>query len=196
MLGGGLADRPQVVVVDRIDDGESVGSVQRFAKRDFAAADLCQIDQPNRQSCLLSQHAHQVGIAHRGQRMILHRGFGEEGVADEQVPLEHRAAIGREGGAGEGAGFSDEVEQGLGYGADIAFSGGVEGRAVLEEELPRAGGKQDLGRGAGERYGFIGRDGARLERDDDGIGVRERGAGLRHPHDLPDQHSLTRERQG
>jgi hypothetical protein len=114
----------------------------------------------------------------------------EQHIADEEVALEHRARVFREGRADDGealAGAVQRVQQRLGHGADVALRRAVEGGAVLEVDLLRAlrlqpaQGVERLGHRVGRR------DGARFQRHDDRIGFGIQGAvgntdGLHHAH--------------
>ena len=85
---------------------------------------------------LRRQHAHEVGVGHGRERMVLHAGFGQQLVADEQVAVADRAPVLREGRAGNREVRVQRIHQRIGHRTDIAARRGVEGRAVLEIDLP------------------------------------------------------------
>ena len=71
--------------------------------------------------------------------MVAHAGVREQLPADEQMALVDRAAVLREGRAGDGELGAQRRQQRIGDRPDIAGIGGIEGRAIFEEVLPRAG---------------------------------------------------------
>ena len=105
-VGAGGADGHQVGVGHRVDDGEIPALLAQHPRsaRGSPAAPVHRggIDQTDLALDLLLQHAHQVGIGHRRQRMIAHARLGEQHVADEQMALVDGAAVGRERRAGDG----------------------------------------------------------------------------------------------
>ena len=94
-------------------------------------------NEPDLQPCLPLQHAHQVGIPHGRERVILHRAFVQENITDEEMAHVNGAGIGGKSRANKRYFSPHLFEKRLGNGADIALVGGVEGGAVLEEQLPR-----------------------------------------------------------
>ena len=106
------------------------------------------VGQPDSACHLRGQKPHQVAVAHRRQRMILHRAFGQRLLADEQVAHEDRAAIFRKGRAVDSLRGPEVIHQRLGHRADIALIRAVEGRAVFPEEALGTGGAKPGQRGA------------------------------------------------
>ena len=139
-LGAGIADRQQVVVRDRVDDDEPFaargGAVERLAERRPAAAHHGPRHKPDRLFRLAGEPAPQVRVGHRVEGMVLEPGFVEEPVADEEMALVDGAAGGRERRTGGDAADPERARQRLADRADIALRRRIEGRAVLEHELP------------------------------------------------------------
>src|SRR5207237_572488 len=129
----GDADRPEVVVVDRIDDDVSL---ELFEPRDDR---LCtepydfEWNERYRPRRLLREDTQKIRIGHRRERMTRHRRLGQELVADEQMASIDRASVRRIRRADDGDGPTELVEQHVGHRADVARRRRVEGRAVLEE---------------------------------------------------------------
>ena len=175
---GRLADRDQMRVAHRIDDGVAAALFlqrgHRLADRHGTLLDDGVGDEAHRAIGLPRQHAHQVGVGHRRQRMVLHAALVEQRAADEQIALIDAARIRRECRTGKREAAAECGDQRIGDRADIAGVGAVEGGAVLEEELPAAGRAQpgECGEAFIDRLPH--RRGARLQRDDDGIGVGHR----------------------
>ena len=97
------------------------------------------IDEPDTPAALRLQHPHEVGIRHRCQRVILHAAFVQQYVADEQIAAEHCAAVIGKCWSGDreaDAVGRHRVQQCLRDRPDIAIGRAVEGRAVLEVDLP------------------------------------------------------------
>ncbi len=173
-----LADRQQMRIRHRVDDG--------VAPAAFLEAGHCLADRPGAlldhgegHQChgavgLAGQHAHQVGVLHRGQRVVLHAALVQQRGADEQVPLVDCAAVGRECRVGQGEAAAQALDQRIRHRADVAGLGAVEGRAVLEEDLLGPGGEQRLAGGQALGHRLAWRRGAGLQRDDDGIGLGQR----------------------
>ena len=124
------------------------------------------------------------------------RAFAEQPAADEQVPLVDAAAVGGEGRAEDGGGRLQLVHQRVGDGADVAGVGGVEGRAVLEQDLPGAARAQSAGAGERHGHGLGGRARARLEGDDHRVGFRQRLGGRRRADRLHHAHAGALQHQG
>ena len=75
---------------------------------------------PTLRLALPLQHAHQVGVGHRRQRVVAHVAVGEQQLADEQMALEDGAPVLREGRAGDREVGAERVEQRLADRADVA----------------------------------------------------------------------------
>jgi hypothetical protein len=174
-------------------------SARSAAIRSHALRDGVEADQPDLRVGLPLQHAHEIGVGHRRERMLFHARFAEQRIADEQVPAIQRAAVLGKDRAGdrEAAVVADRerVEQGVGHRADVAGVGRIECRAVLEQELTAA-----LRTQPGERLLRLGDrigdgDRARLQRDDERVGLdafRRR----RHADRLHGAHAVAHEHVG
>ena len=172
---GRLADRDQMRVAHRIDDGVAAALLlqrgHRLSDRDGSLLDDGIGNEAHRAIGLPRQHAHQVGVGHRRQRMVLHAALVEQSAADEQIALIDAARIRRECRTGKREAAAECGDQRIGDGADVAGVGAVEGGAVLEEELPAAGRAQpgECGKAFIDRLPHRRR--ARLQGDDNRIGV-------------------------
>ena len=121
--------------------------------------------------------------------MVLHAALVQQRAADEQMALVDAARIRRERRTGEREAAAECRDQRIGDRTDIAGVGAVEGRAVLEEELPAAGRAQPGERGKAFIDRLPHRRGARLQRDDHRIGVGHRIARARHADELHGAHA-------
>jgi hypothetical protein len=126
---------------------------------------------PTAAGCLRLQHAHQVGVGHGRERVVLHAALVEQHIAHKQVALEHGALVVGEGGRGDGEVGAQRLHQRIGHRADVAFGRAVKGGAVLEVDLLGALRLQPLQRGQRLGNGFVLGNGARLERDHHGVGL-------------------------
>lgn len=72
--------------------------------------------------------------------MVLHAGFIEKHVVDEQVAPINRSPVLRESRTGDGEVGVESRHQSVGDRTDVALAGRVERGAVLEEVLLTAGG--------------------------------------------------------
>ena len=94
-------------------------------------------------------------------------------VADEQVAAKDRAAVLRERGAGDREVGAERIHQRFGDRADVAGRRRVEGRAVLEVDTARMPARAaSAARRATRATASARGHGARLQRDDDRVGVR------------------------
>ncbi len=98
-------------------------------------------DVPDGAPRLVAEPAPDVGIAHRGQRMVAHARLRQELVGDEEMPLVDRTPRSGKGRADENRGPGAATRfQRLGQRvrdrADIALLGRIERRADLKEDLP------------------------------------------------------------
>ena len=151
-----LSDRVQILIRHRVHDAVTPAL---FLQRRHGAANggstlmhRGERHQTHRPRRLAGQHTHQIGIGHRRQRMVFHAALVQQRGADEQMALEDAAAIGREGRAGEGEAAIQTVQQRVRHRPDIALIGGIEGRAVFEEELPAPRAAQPFQRGQAVPY--------------------------------------------
>ena len=94
------------------------------------------------------QKPHQVAVAHRSQRVILHRALGKRLLPDKQVTHEDRAAILGKGRAVDGLVRAEVIHERLGHRTDISLCRAVESRAVLPEESLGTGSAKPGQRGA------------------------------------------------
>ena len=141
VAGDGGAQRQQVGVADGIGhheaaSGPGLGREGRRQRR--AAAHGVERHMPDVALRLPPQPAPYVGVGHRGQRMLLHAGFAEQPVADEEVTHEQPPPGGGKGRADDGHLGAEQVEQRLGDRPDIALGRRIEGRAVFEDDLAAA----------------------------------------------------------
>jgi hypothetical protein len=99
------AEPQEVVVRHRIDHGHTnaLGPQRVDARADgrLALRHGLVVDQSDLAACLCLHHAHQIRICHRRERVVLHAGFVEQHLADEQVALEDGAPVVGEGGSGD-----------------------------------------------------------------------------------------------
>src|SRR6218665_2748124 len=146
------------------------------------------VDQAYLAMALRLYHAHQVGIGHGGEGMVLHAALTQQHVANEQMALEDPAAVVGKRRCGDREIATDGVHQRFGHGADIALGRAVKGRAVLEVDLARAlcgetaPGRQRLLDGIGWRNGAL------IERDHHGVHIGLDGPG-RHTDGLNPPHA-------
>jgi hypothetical protein len=152
---GGFADRDEVRVGDGVNDGVTAATLlqlgHRVADGVGALIDGDEGDEADGGLGLVGQDADEVGVGHRRKRVVLHAAFVQQGAADEQVALVDGARVGRERRACEREPAVEGGDEGVGDGSDVAPWGAVEGGAVFEEKLTRAGGLQPLQR----RQGFV-----------------------------------------
>jgi len=127
-------------------------------------------DQADAAPRLAPEHADEIRVAHRRQRVVAHRRIRQQFTADEQVAEVDRALVDRERRAGDREFRAERVEQGFGDRADVAGVGRVERRAVLEVDLPHTLGTQPRECRERLRDRLGGGNRARLQRDDDGVG--------------------------
>ena len=80
------------------------------------------------------QKPHQITVAHRRQRVILHRAFGEGQPADEQVSHEYSAPVFRKGRTIDRLIGAEIFHQGLRHRVNVAFWLGIKGGTVFPEE--------------------------------------------------------------
>src|SRR3546814_13377679 len=71
------------------------GHVQRSGDGGGAGLDAGEGDQADSAPALSLQHAQEVAVAHRCQRMVAHRRVGQQLLADEEVAAVDRAPVGR-----------------------------------------------------------------------------------------------------
>ena len=134
------ADPDEILVRHRVDDRQRLAAVRARAQRRVdrlgAFGHDGSRDVADLGTRLQAQPAADVGVGHRRQRMVLHPRLAEQHVSDEQMPLVDGASHRREGGASDDALDAERVRQGLRDRSDVALGRRIEGRAVLEHELP------------------------------------------------------------
>ena len=90
MIGHRGADIAQMTVAQRIYDRDGFAcrrfALERFVNCVDSTIDVVEADEPNRKPGLTLQHAPQIGIAHRIQRVVLHRTLGQQHAVDKQMP--------------------------------------------------------------------------------------------------------------
>jgi len=122
---------------------------------------------------LALQHPYQIAVAHWGERMVLHAGFGKQLIAHKKVTPIHRPAALGKGRTDQGECRSQGVEQGVRHRSNISPVGGIEGGANLEVALFCSTRLQPAPRLKGLRHSLLGIDGARLECDHHGLRCAE-----------------------
>ena len=137
-LAAGLAGGDQMLVAGCVEDCVALRTREFFGDLDSAGLHDFDRDKGDPAPCLSAEHAHQVRIAHRGERVIAHAGLRQRHVADEQVAFVDGAAVARIGRGSDGEALAKRIEQRVGHRADVAARGRVEGRAVLEVDALRA----------------------------------------------------------
>jgi hypothetical protein len=185
-------DRPaehfEVAVEDRVRDRRLLAlgrqGVEPGRHRLGAPGHRCGVHEADRARALARQHANQVGVAHRIERVILERALVQRHRADEQVALVDAAARLREGRGDQRDGLAGRIPQGVHDRADIAGVGRIEGRAHLKHHVRGAAGPQPAFSLAGPRHGLVGRDRAALQRHHDRVGLRKGAVILRYPDGL------------
>ena len=150
------------------------------------------IDQADLAFGLCLHDAHQIGIGHGRERMVLHTAFIQEHSACKQIAFEHGAAVVRECGRGNGEFAIQRVHQSFCDGADVACGCAVKGRAVLEINLLCALRFEPVQRFKRLCNGLAGRDGACLQGhhhriDIGGKRCLRHAKSLHHPHASADQ---------
>ena len=180
MLVQRRADAHQVVVRDRIDDGDRrrLRPAAREARADRRCTLRDHVVAPPGRPC--------VCVCACSTRTRLASVIGVSGWLRMPLSLSSTSPTNRwplktvrwlSGNAGHGDREAaarqvvQRIDQRIGDGADVALRRAVEGRAVLEVDLLRALRTQPAQRGQRLRHRVGRRDGARLERDDDGIGI-------------------------
>ncbi len=130
-VGTRRADGLEVGIRHRVDHGGAdafrLESGNAFAYGGRAARHHVVFHQPDLVGGLWLQHAHQVGIGHRCERVVLHAGLGEQHVAHIQIATKDGAAILGEGRAGDGEIGAELFHQCIHHRADVALGCGVEG---------------------------------------------------------------------
>jgi hypothetical protein len=127
----GLGQHVQVGIVQGVGDGQahalSAQDTDAFGHRRRAGGDMPAFDQADaRLRRLRLQHANQVGVGHRRQRVVAHGAVGQQQVTDEEVALVDRAAVFRKGRRDEREVSAGIRQQGFGHRPDVA--GGVESK--------------------------------------------------------------------
>ena len=197
-VDAGAPGRDQVLVARRVHDRvRAAFGGKRFQPRTHGVCSCLHVGirhEPDLARRLRREHADEARVGHRRQRMVAHARVGEQDVADEQVAAIDRAPVARIGRRrGRRQAARRDAERGaqrFGDRADVAARRRVEGRAVLEVDPPGAARAQPRERGQRLRDGVLGRDRARLERDDDRVRDRHGETGIGNAVDLDDGQSL------
>ena len=128
----GDGDRVEVAVIERVDEEvRRISGAHRRSQRGGARRHVAVTYQPDRQGRLPAEHAHEVRVGHRRQRMMRQRTLGDEPVSDEQVPaVDGAIRVGCARGA-DGDGEAAGRHQRLGDRTDHALGRRVESGAVL-----------------------------------------------------------------
>ena len=125
--------------------------------------------------------------------MVAHATLVKQLIADEQMALEDRALVLGEGRAGDREAARGQVrhpvEQRVGHRADVAGGRGIEGRAVLEVDLLHTLRPQPAQRSQRLRHRIGWCDGARLQCDDNRVGVNGCRSVVRHADRLHRAHA-------
>ena len=195
-----LADRQQIRLGHRVHNGVAAALFfqcrERRPDHRRAARHRRERHQANRPVGLPRQHAHEVRVSHRRQRMVLHPAFRQQRIADEQMPLVYRPRIGGERRARRRKSAAQRCDQRVRHRADVPLVRAVERRAVLGKHLPASSRLQPGKR----RKAFLHRlpygRRAGLERDDDGVHVRRRLVRRRHADELDGAHAAAHQSRG
>ena len=93
------------------------------------------IDQAHFALGLRLHHAHQVGIGHGREWMVLHAAFIQQHRASKQIAFEHRATVVGECRCGDGELAMKRIHQRFGDGTNVALRRAVKCGAVFEINL-------------------------------------------------------------
>ena len=103
MIGSCRTHGNQMTIADRIDDGEPRTATRRLSERVSRRVNARFHNsighQTDVQPGLTLHDAHEIGIAHRRQRMILHRAFSQRNLTHEQIAEIDCTLVGRKRGA-------------------------------------------------------------------------------------------------
>ena len=196
----GLADGVEIGIGEGVDDDEGLalgrelfgrGEDRRRARGDGVVA-----DQADAERGLPRQHPDEVGVGHRGERVVAHARIGEELVEDEEMAAIDGAAVLRQRGDEHRRPLPGLAPQRLRHRADIALVGRIEGRAVLEIGLPRPGALEPAPGGERLRHRVGGGNRPRLQRDHHRIGVRRGRVRLGQAEDEHRPHAACGEHAG
>jgi len=135
--GGGEGRRLHQFGQHRHQAGAYRGLVARdtLGNRGLAPGDRLEIDQPDLAFRLALEHADEIRVMHRVQRMVLERALVEGPAVDEEMAAIDRAARLREGRGDERDAAASRRDQRFRDRSDIAGIGRIEGRADLVEDM-------------------------------------------------------------
>ncbi len=154
-LGRRFADRFEVALEHRIHNRGANALFIEFGKpthdRRAALGDRRQGDETDRRLGLALQDAHEIGIAHRIQRMILERALVQGNVADEQMTEIDGASRLRKSGRHHDAPGAGAGAERLADRPDVSGIGGVESRADFVDDVARPAGHKPVVAGGRRR---------------------------------------------
>jgi len=172
-VGGCAGDGCYVGLIDSVGDETGGafenGAVEVFAQGGGAKADDGERDGDDGAAGLVCEPADEIRVGHGVEGVVAEGGVGEELIADEVETHAGGATEGGVGGTDDGGGEVEGVEAGVDHGTDIAFGGGVEGRADFEVDLGEAGIAKEA-----QDAGNVAVGGVRIDR----TAVRGDGAGV------------------
>jgi hypothetical protein len=168
-------EHPEIVLIgsvcDRVADAILLQCLDPRTGGIGAILEVFVAYQPDAMRRLLLQHAHEVRVAHRRQWVEALRRFRNDLFEGEEVALKHRALHLRKSRTEGREVRPQSLGQKIGARADVAMARRIEGRAVLEEQLSRLGGREQIGRPRKDPHRLILRRDAGLEPDDDRFDV-------------------------
>lgn len=177
-VGSQLGEHIEIAIIDRIRNevantlpGRGRDSLLQMCR---AGTDQRMGKKANPGWRLPLQHANEIGIRHRRQRIVaLRRVRDQLGPEKEMAVVDGATKRGR-GGAKRSVVRARELHQHVRHGTDIAAVGGIECRTILEEDLTRATREQSPRRLPAPGNSFVSRDDARFLRNHDGGDVADR----------------------
>ncbi|GJE46745.1 hypothetical protein AEGHOMDF_5953 [Methylobacterium soli] len=185
---GRVAEDLEIGFEDRVGDGGAVSGlregVEARGDRGNAAGYRREIDEADGGGGLSGEDAHEVGVPHRVEGMVLERTLVEGHGAHEEVALVDGAPGLREGRRDEGDRGAGGGPEGIEDRTDIARIGRIEGGADLEQDMGRAAFAQPAFGGQGALDGLPRRDRPALQRHHHGVDLRQGEIGIRHPDGL------------
>ena len=195
-----MAKGDQMPVGDRISDRLThAGRTQALdgvADRIGSLIDDIERQESDPALALPAEHPDQIAVGHGRQGMMAHRAVGQQLIPDEQMPLIDGPRVFREGGTGDGEIGAQRRHERFGHLTDIAGVGGIEGRAIFEQNLPRPLPAQPGERRQRRLDRLLHRHRARFEGHDQGLGVADIDRLGRQPDQLHGAHPVANEHAG